>query len=111
MSQFFSDDKRQTIKFALTKTHTGKHPTLLGWLISAILTCTVLLAFSLNIYSFLATETQSHTGILVIEGWIGDEPLDEAILIYQRETIRKSSAPAFKSKPEATSRRSNRIPK
>ena len=104
------------MKFALTKTHTGKHPTLLGWLISAILTCTVLLAFSLNIYSFLAPETQPHTGILVIEGWIGDEPLDEAILIYRAGNYSKiictglqietgSYLQAFKSYSEMTKAR------
>ena len=76
----------------------------------------MLLAFSLNIYSFLAPETQPHTGILVIEGWIGDEPLDEAILIYRAGNYSKISCTglqietgsylqAFKSYSEMTKAR------
>jgi uncharacterized SAM-binding protein YcdF (DUF218 family) len=37
----------------------------------------------LNLYPFLAPNAPPHTGLLVVEGWIHDDALNEATLIYR----------------------------
>jgi len=42
-----------------------------------------------GIYSFLAPTTPPHRGLLIIEGWIHDDALDEAICLYNKGSYSK----------------------
>jgi len=71
------------MKLALTKAHTGRRPTGLGWLLLSILIIAVSMGFVANLYPFLAPNKLPHEGLLVVEGWINDEALGEAARIYR----------------------------
>jgi uncharacterized SAM-binding protein YcdF (DUF218 family) len=104
------------MKLALTKEHTGKRLTWLGRLILTILIAGVLVGAIANLYPFLAPEKPPHKGLLVVEGWIHDFALDEAVRIYRAGDYSKiictgvpietgSYIQAFKSYPEMTTAR------
>jgi uncharacterized SAM-binding protein YcdF (DUF218 family) len=104
------------MKLALIKEHTGRRLTLVGWLVVAILITAVFLGFVANLYPFLAPEAPPHKGLLVVEGWIHDFALDEAVHIYKSGDYSKivctgvpietgSYIQAFKSYPEMTAAR------
>ena len=40
-------------------------------------------AFLANLYPFLAPDKAPHEGVMVVEGWIHDFALDEAVLMYR----------------------------
>jgi len=69
--------------FALTKEHTGRRLTWMGWLLTIILIAGALFAFLANLYPFLAPDKAPHDGVMVVEGWIHDFALDDAVKIYQ----------------------------
>jgi len=71
------------MKLALTKEHTGRRPTWLGWLVVSTLIIAVSIGFAGNLYPFLAPNKLPHEGLLVVEGWINDEALGEAVRIYR----------------------------
>ncbi len=71
------------MKLALTKAHTGRRPTGLGWLLLSTLIIAVSMGFVANLYPFLAPNKLPHEGLLVVEGWINDEALGEAVRIYR----------------------------
>ena len=58
--------------------------TLLGW--GGVFALLLLLFWFLftGIYSFLAPVSAPHRGLLVIEGWIHDDALDQAIVLYKK---------------------------
>lgn len=71
------------------------------------------MGFFANIYSFLAPQKLPHHGIMVVEGWIHDFALDDAVSIYHLGEYSKiictgvpvetgSYIQAFKSYPEMT---------
>lgn len=104
------------MKLALTKEHTGRRPTRLGWLVIAILTMAVSVGFVANLYPFLAPNKPPYEGLLVVEGWIHDFALDEAVRMYKEGNYSKiictgvpietgSYIQAFKSYPEMTTAR------
>ena len=101
---------------ALTKEHTGRRPTWRGWLLGAILIITVLFGIGANLYPFLAPNKPPHEGLFVVEGWIHDFALDEAVRIYHAGNYSKiictgvpietgSYIQQFKSYPEMTTAR------
>ena len=71
------------MKLALTKEHTGRRPTGLGWLVVSILIAALFIGFAANLYAFLAPNKLPHKGLLVVEGWINDDALAEAAQIYR----------------------------
>lgn len=104
------------MKLALTKEHTGRRPTRLGAFLIAILTLAILFGFLANLYSFLAPNKLPHKGLFVVEGWIHDFALDEAVRMYKTGDYSKiictgvpietgSYIQAFKSYPEMTTAR------
>jgi uncharacterized SAM-binding protein YcdF (DUF218 family) len=104
------------MKIALTKEHTGKRLTWLGRLILTILISGILVGSLFSLYPFLAPEKPPHKGLLVVEGWIHDFALDEAVMIYRAGDYSKiictgvpietgSYIQAFKSYPEMTTAR------
>ena len=104
------------MKPALTKEHTGRRPTWLGWLLIATLTLALLFGFVTGLYPFLAPDHPPHEGLLVVEGWIHDFALDEAAGIYRSGNYSKiictgvpietgSYIQPFKSYPEMTTAR------
>jgi uncharacterized SAM-binding protein YcdF (DUF218 family) len=104
------------MKLALTKEHTGRKPTWLGRLLIAILTIAILFGITANLYSFLAPNKPPHEGLFVVEGWIHDFALDEAVRIYRAGNYSKiictgvpietgSYIQQFKSYPEMTTAR------
>ncbi len=104
------------MKLALTKAHTGRRPTGLGWLLLSTLIIAVSMGFVANLYPFLAPNKLPHEGLLVVEGWINDEALGEAARIYRGGNYSKiictgvpieigSSLLPFKSYSEMTAAR------
>ncbi len=104
------------MKFTLTKEHVGRRPTGLGWLLLATLTAALLFGVITNLYSFLAPNKSPHKGLFVVEGWIHDFALDEAVQIYRAGNYSKiictgvpietgSYIQSFKSYPEMTTAR------
>jgi len=104
------------MKLALTKEHTGRRPTCLGGFLIATLTIAILFGFLANLYPFLAPNKPPHQGLFVIEGWIHDFALDEAVRMYKAGNYSKiictgvpietgSYIQTFKSYPEMTTAR------
>ncbi|VGO14973.1 hypothetical protein PDESU_03553 [Pontiella desulfatans] len=71
------------MKVALTKVEPTRRPTWLGNLLIAIAFVALFFGFTANIYSFLAPEEPPHEGVMVVEGWIHDFALDEAVLLFK----------------------------
>lgn len=71
------------MKPAFTREYTGKRLTWLSRALIAILVLTVFLLTFRNLYNFLAYEKPPRAGVLVIEGWIHDLALDEAVARYR----------------------------
>ena len=69
--------------FTLTKQHTGRRLTWLGWLLTIILIAGAVFALLANLYPFLAADKAPHDGVMVVEGWIHDFALDEAVDMYK----------------------------
>ena len=108
------------MKLALTKEHTGRRLTFLGWLVVVILIAAVFFGFVANLHPFLAPEAPPHKGLLVVEGWIHDFALDEAVRMYKTGDYSKivctgvpietgSYIQAFKSYPEMTAARLRKL--
>lgn len=101
------------MKLALLKEHTGRRLTFMGWLVTLVLIAAVFIGFTARLYPFLAPEAPPHKGLLVIEGWIHDFALSDALDIYHEGDYSKiictgvpietgSYIQAFKSYPEMT---------
>ena len=108
------------MKLSLTKEHSGQRLTLVGWLVVAILIAAVFFGFVANLYPFLAPDAPPHKGLLVVEGWIHDFALDEAVCMYKTGDYSKivctgvpietgSYIQAFKSYPEMTAARLRKL--
>ena len=77
------------MKLALAKEHTGRRPTWQGWLVISTLAIAVFMGFAANLYPFLAPTKLPHEGLLVVEGWINDAALGEAVRIYRNGNYSK----------------------
>ncbi len=108
------------MKFALTKEHTGRRPTWFGWLLIVLLLATLFVAAAANLYPFLAPNRPPHEGVMVVEGWIHDFALDEAVTLYRSGNYSKivctgvpvetgSYIQQFKSYPEMTAARLRKL--
>lgn len=102
--------------FALVKEHTGKKLTWFARLLILILLAALLYGFVSNLYPFLAPEKEPHKGLMVVEGWIHDFALDEAVTLYRSGNYSKiactgvpietgSYIQEYKSYPEMTAAR------
>jgi hypothetical protein len=58
-------------------------PTLWGWLAIAIIGALVLVLFARNVYAFLAPNEPVGARVLVVEGWMDAEGLDQAIAVIR----------------------------
>jgi len=74
---------KHLMTFTLTKQHTARRLTWLGWLLTIILIAVGLFAFLANLYPFLAPEKPPYDGVMIVEGWIHDFALDEAVIMYR----------------------------
>ena len=101
------------MKFALTTVKLRRRPTWLGWALVAILIVGLFHAFTANLYPFLAPEKPPREGLMVVEGWIHDFALDEAIVLFNQGAYSRivctgvpietgSYISRFKSYPEMT---------
>jgi len=108
------------MKFALTKEHTGRKPTWLGRLLTTILIIAIFVGLAMNLYPFLAPEKTPHKGLMVVEGWIHDFALDEAVAMYRTGNYSKivcagvpietgSYIQQYKSYPEMTAARLRKL--
>ena len=104
------------MRFALTNIKPRRRPTWLGWTLISTLFLGLILAFTLNIYTFLAPQKPPHQGLMVIEGWIHDFALDDAVILFKQGNYSKfictgvpieigSYIQQFKSYPEMTAAR------
>ena len=104
------------MKFALVKEYTGRKLTWLARLLIAVILIGTLVGLTLNLYSFLAPEAPPHKGLMVVEGWIHDFALDEAVIMYRSGDYSKivctgvpietgSYIQQYKSYPEMTAAR------
>jgi len=72
------------MRFALTREYTGRRLSWLGWLLTLLLTIGIFTAFFFNLYPFLAPDAPPKGGAMVVEGWIHDFALDEAVQLYRQ---------------------------
>jgi hypothetical protein len=72
------------MRFALTREHTSRRLTWLGWLLMIILIAGAFFAFFANLYPFLATNKTPHAGVMIVEGWIHDFALRDAVDMYAK---------------------------
>lgn len=104
------------MRFTLTKEHTGRRLTWMGWLLMITLIAGAFFAFLANLYPFLAPDKAPHDGVMVVEGWIHDFALDEAVIMYRAGNYSRivctgtpietgSYIQEFKSYPEMTAAR------
>jgi hypothetical protein len=64
-------------------------PTLRGWIV-LLFTCAVLMVFAVRgAYSFLAVNDPVYNGALVVEGWLPDYALEQAITEFRRDHYSK----------------------
>ncbi len=68
---------------ALTREHTGRRLTWQGRLLVIALLATAFPTFIYSLYPFLAPDNQPQSGLIVVEGWIHDAALDEAVSLYR----------------------------
>lgn len=59
-------------------------PTFFGWVLILLLGVIVSFLFVRHIYSFLAQNEPVGAGILVVEGWLAPEELDQAIMAFKK---------------------------
>ena len=71
------------MKPALIQEYTGRRLTAFGWFVILSLIIAFLWGFVENLYPFLAPNKPPHRGLLVVEGWIDDEALAQAVQIYR----------------------------
>lgn len=101
---------------ALTKEYRGRRLTWLGWLLVIIGLIIAFFAFMRSLYPFLAPDSPPNSGAMVIEGWIHDFALDDAVRMYRNGKYSKiictgvpietgSYIQQFKSYPEMTAAR------
>jgi hypothetical protein len=104
------------MKFALIKEHTGWKLTWMGRLLVVIVLIGIFIGFTANLYPFLAPEGAPRKGLMVVEGWIHDFALDEAVTLYRAGNYSKivctgvpietgSYIQQYKSYPEMTAAR------
>ncbi len=104
------------MKFTITKEYTGRKLTWLGRLLVLIVIVAAFIGLMANLYPFLAPDKPPHKDLMVIEGWIHDFALDEAVRMYKSGNYSKiictgvpietgSYIQAFKSYPEMTTAR------
>lgn len=77
------------MKFSLFKKRTGWAPTWLGGLLTLLLVAGTTTALLLNLHPFLALNAPPNEGLFVIEGWLPDYAMDEALEIYRSGTYEK----------------------
>ncbi len=108
------------MKFALTEVKLHRRPTWLGRLVIATLIVGLFIVFTANIYFFLAPDSPPKEGVMVVEGWIHDFALDEAVLMFRAGNYSKivctgvpietgSYIQQFKSYPEMTAARLRKL--
>lgn len=104
------------MRFALTNTKLRKRPTWLGWILITTLILGLIFGFLKNVYPFLAPQKPPHQGLMIVEGWIHDFALDDAITLFKQGNYSKivctgvqietgSYIQQFKSYPEMTAAR------
>lgn len=72
-----------SMRIALVKEYTGRRLTWWSWLFILFLLIGLAGAFLFNLYSFMTPDKLPKTGIMVVEGWIHDFALDEAVFMYR----------------------------
>jgi hypothetical protein len=108
------------MKLALTKEVTRRRPTFISWILIIALIAAFSAFFILNVYQFLAPDREPQKGLMVVEGWIHDFALDEAVAMYRTGNYSKiictgvpietgSYISQFKSYPEMTATRLKKL--
>jgi uncharacterized SAM-binding protein YcdF (DUF218 family) len=108
------------MEFALTKVKPRRRPTCVGWLLISTLIVGIFYGLITNLYPFLSPNSPPRQGIMVVEGWIHDFALDEAVSLYRAGNYSKivctgvpietgSYIQQFKSYPEMTAMRLKKI--
>src|SRR3954468_12634484 len=72
-------------------------PTALGWGLLALLATVVIVVVVTHLYPFLAINESISAPVLVVEGWIGPDSLDEVVALYRTGSSRQvipTGAPA-----------------
>ncbi|MDZ8119411.1 ElyC/SanA/YdcF family protein [Pontiella agarivorans] len=100
----------------LTSIRPRRRPTWLGWLLIATAILTLGFAAFSNLYPFLSPESPPQKGLMVVEGWIHDLALNDAVKLFKCGDYEKivctgvpietgSYIQQFKSYPEMTAQR------
>ncbi|MBN2506732.1 MAG: YdcF family protein [Verrucomicrobia bacterium] len=69
---------------ALVRRRTCWLPTWRGWGLAGVLGIALVVAVAANLHPFLAVTRQAHGGVLVVEGWLPDYALEEAVREFER---------------------------
>jgi uncharacterized SAM-binding protein YcdF (DUF218 family) len=77
------------MRLALTNIRPRRRPTWLGWLLIATLLMALFTGFIRGLYPFLAPKKPPHKGLMVVEGWIHDFALNEAIFLFNEGNYSK----------------------
>src|SRR4051812_37479071 len=59
-------------------------PTALGWAIMAVIAVLVIVGIARNLYSFLAVSEPVGAPVLIVEGWMGPDALEDALALYRQ---------------------------
>jgi uncharacterized SAM-binding protein YcdF (DUF218 family) len=59
-------------------------PTFFGWLLLLVISLATCMFVALNIYSFLAQNEPVGARVLVVEGWLDPEGLEQAVVAFKR---------------------------
>jgi hypothetical protein len=108
------------MKMILIKEHTGRRLTWSGRFLVLLLVMGLLIGLGATLYPFLAPSAKPHHGLMVVEGWIHDFALDEAVAIYRAGDYTKlictgvpvevgSYIQDYKSYPEMTAARLRKL--
>jgi uncharacterized SAM-binding protein YcdF (DUF218 family) len=108
------------MKIALIRKHTGWRLTWSGRLLIALIVIGLAIGLTSGLYPFLAPEKGPHQGLMVVEGWIHDFALDEAVALFRNGDYSKiictgvpietgSYIQDYKSYPEMTAARLRKL--
>jgi hypothetical protein len=85
----YTEMKRSEPVWGLLRRRECLLPTLRGW-IALLFTCAVLIVFAVGgAHSFLAVNDPVPGGVLVVEGWLPDYALEEAMTEFRRDHYTK----------------------
>jgi len=73
------------MKISLFRKKTINVPTWRGWLVIAVTLCLLMWTVFTRIHNFMAVSSPVTTKVMVLEGWLSDDEVAEAITLFEKE--------------------------